>query len=65
MIRSQTDSISALDGPNTGPEPDLHDRSDKAAHTAAVAQRQDGSGSGMQRTSGTKAEARQLLTASN
>ena len=47
-----------------GTEPDPHDRSDRAAHAAAVAQRQDGSGSGMQRTSSMKAEVRQLLTAS-
>jgi hypothetical protein len=36
---SQTDSVSALDGANTGTEPDPHDRRDKTAHAAAVAQR--------------------------
>jgi len=49
------DSVSALGGANTGTEPDLHDRSDRTAYAAAVAQRYVGAGSGQERTLATRA----------
>jgi hypothetical protein len=64
-MHSQTDAVSALDGASTGTEPDLHDRSDRTAHAAAVAQREEGAVAGEQRTLGTRTEARQRLTASD
>jgi hypothetical protein len=36
---SQPDSVSALDGANTGTKADLYDRRDKTAQAAAVSQR--------------------------
>ncbi len=62
---SQTDSVSALDGANTGTEPDPHDRREETAHAAAVAHCQDGVGSGKERTLGARPEARQLSAVSD
>jgi hypothetical protein len=48
---------------NIGAEPDPHDGGDETAHAAVVAQRQNSTGSGAERTSRTRAEARKLPAA--